>query len=273
MLKFSICARSAAMSLGFLFGSFPVDAAQVLFYVDGVAAGLPTRAGDLVVRDRLVGLGHTVTTVLDSAGTIADTVGKNLIIISSSIQSGDMAAYASASLRTLALPLIDYESALYDELFLGASGTNPVSLTSLTIALPAHPLAAGLTGTPTVYGTAGTMSAGVPGTLGPDATVVATLPSGEPAIFAYLAGNRLSDSATLATARRIGFYFNETGVPGANADGLKLFDAAVGYALIPEPGCVSLLAAGYLGLALRRRRQRTPPSLAVPVLTGPSPGR
>ncbi len=93
--------------------------------------------------------------------------------------------------------------------------------------------------------------------MGSDAIVVATVATGDPAIFTYDSGNRLSDNFTLAAARRIGFYFNEPGVPGANADGLRLFDSAVSYALIPEPTCVSLLAIGFGGLASRRFRRRS----------------
>ena len=233
----------------------PIRAAQVLYYVDGVNGNNPTRANDLLVRDRLVSLGHTVTTVLDSSGTIADTVGKDLIVISSSIQSGDMAAFATSSLRTLPLPIVDYESALYDELLMGASGLNPTNQIALTITLPAHPLAAGLTGTLNVYGVAASMSNGIAGTLGTDATVVATLTTGEPAIFNYNTGNRLSDDTTLAPARRVGFFFNETGL-NPNADGFKLFDASVNYALVPEPGSTMVMGTGFLGFALIARGRR-----------------
>jgi hypothetical protein len=256
MLKHSVSIPFAVICLLSLLRPFTIRAAQIVFYVDGVTGGQPNRVGDIPVRDRLISLGHTVTTVLDSSGTIADTVGKDLIIISSSIQSGDMAAYATSSLRTLALPIIDYESALYDELLMGASGTNPVTLTSLNITSPSHPLAAGLSGTTTVYSSPNTMSAGVTGTLGNDATVVATMTTGEPGIFTYPAGGRLSDNTTLVAARRIGFFLNETGVPSANADSFKLLDAAVAYALVPEPGCASLFAFGVLGLTLRRGRRR-----------------
>ena len=245
------------LAFGCIAAFLPIRAAQIVYYVDGVSGNNPTRANDLLVRDRMVSLGHTVTTVLDSLGTAADTVGKDLIVISSSIQSGDMATYATTSLRTLALPIIDYESALYDELLMGASGANPVNQMSLTITLPAHPLAAGLSGTLNVYNSPGTMSNGVAGTLGSDATVVATLTTGEPAIFTYNTGNRLSDDTTLAAARRIGFFYNETGLT-PNADGLKLLDATVNYALAPEPGSAMLLGTGLLGFMLLASRRRAP---------------
>jgi len=235
------------------FGAFrSLDAASIVFYVDGVSGGLPTRAGDIPVRNRLISLGHTVTTILDSAGTAADMVGKDLIVISSSVQSVDMAAYAVSSLVNSPLPILDYEPALFDELLLGASGNNIDGQASLTITTPGHPLAAGFSGSITVYSTPGMMAFGVAGTLGTDATVVATSDVGDPAIFTYNKGNRLSDDTTIAAARRVGFYFNEVGVPGANPDGFKLFDAAVGYALVPEPSCVALLSMVLVGFGSRR---------------------
>jgi hypothetical protein len=232
----------------------PLHGAAVVFYVDGVSGGQPTAAGDILVRNRLISLGHTVTTVLDSAGNVADTVGKDLVVISSSVQSGDMAAYATNSLRTLPLPILDYEPALLDELLMGASGNNVDFQTSLIITEPTHPLAAGFSGTKVVYNTAGMMAFGVAFTLGTDATVVATSEAGDPAIFTYEKGSRLSDDSTIAAARRIGFYFNAVGAPNANADGLTLFDAAVGRALIPEPTCVGLCLFGITALVGWRYR-------------------
>jgi hypothetical protein len=231
------------------------DAASIVFYVDGVSGGLPTRAGDIPVRNRLISLGHTVTTINDSAGTAADTVGKDLIVISSSVQSADMSAYAISFLSTAPLPILDYEPALFDELLMGASGNNIDAQSSVTITTPTHPLAAGFTGSVTVYNTPGMMAFGVPGTLGTDATVVATSDFGDPAIFTYDKGKRLSDDLTVAAARRVGFFFNEVGVPGANADGFKLFDTAVGYALVPEPACSTLLGIFLLGFASRHARR------------------
>lgn len=237
------------------FAAAPLNGAAVVYYVDGVSGGQPTAPGDIAVRDRLVSLGHTVTTVLDSAGTASDTVGKNLVVISSSVQSTDMANYAINSLVTLPLPIINYEPALYDELLMSASGNNVVSQTSLIITDPTHPLAAGFSGTKVVYNTPDQMAFGVAFTLGTDATVVATSEAGDPAIFTYDPGDRLSDESTVAAARRIGFYFNAVGVQSVNSDGFLLFDAAVNRALIPEPGSIALLTTGLIGLSWKRRRQ------------------
>jgi hypothetical protein len=254
ILRFSLRFWFVSLVL-FYAGTFlPLRGAAVVLYVDGVSGGQPTAAGDIVVRDRLISLGHTVTTVLDSAGTITDTLGKDLIVISSSVQSADMSTYATNSLRTLPLPILDYEPALFDELLMGASGNNVDFQTSLIITLPSHPLAAGFSGTKVVYNTAGMMAFGVAFTLGTDATVVATSEAGDPAIFTYEKGSRLSDDTTIAAARRIGFYFNAVGVPGVNADGLSLFDAAVGRALIPEPTSLGLSIFGMAALASRRPR-------------------
>jgi hypothetical protein len=252
-LRCHLWLRIALLGLN-CFVTVRLNGAAVVFYVDGVSGGQPTAAGDIAVRNRLISLGHTVTTVLDSAGTMTDTIGKNLVVISSSVQSTDMANYAINSLMTLTLPIIDYEPALYDELLMGASGNNIDLQTSLIIADPTHPLAAGFSGTKIVYSTAGQMAFGVAFTLGTDATVVATSEAGDPAIFTYDKGDRLSDDSTLAAALRIGFYFNAVGVPGANSDGFRLFDAAVNQALVPEPNSIALLTMAFLGFTARRRR-------------------
>jgi len=195
---------------------------------------------------------------LDSAGTVTDTVGKDLIVISSSVQSTDMANYAIASLVTLPLPILDYEPALYGELLMGADGPNATLQTSLIITDPTHPLAAGFSsGTRVVYTTANTMDFGVSFTLGSDAKVIATSEAGDPAIFTYERGDRLSDDSTLAAARRIGFFFNTVGVPNANSDAFRLFDAAVDRALIPEPSSMALLAALFVPLGSARSRYRS----------------
>ncbi len=98
------------------------------------------------------------------------------------------------------------------------------------------------------------MAFGIAFTLGTDATVVATSEAGDPAIFTYEKGSRLSDDNTIAAALRIGFYFNAVGVPNVNADGLTLFDAAVGRALIPEPASFGLCVLGLSALSSRRLR-------------------
>jgi hypothetical protein len=94
----------------------------------------------------------------------------------------------------------------------------------LWISSPGHALAAGLTGAvaasqPTTY------SWGRPAA---SASVVATLPTGQPAIFAYEAGAALLSGA--APARRIGlFLFDQTAAAWTPA-GAALFDAAVQWA-------------------------------------------
>jgi hypothetical protein len=91
-------------------------------------------------------------------------------------------------------------------------------------------------------------------TLGSDATLVAASEAGDPANFTYDLGDHLSDESTIAAATRIGFFFNAVGVPGANSDGFRLFDAAVGRALISEPSSIALLITALVGLSARRHR-------------------
>ena len=77
--------------------------------------------------------------------------------------------------------------------------------------------------------------------------------TGLPAIVGYETGGLLAD-ATPAAGRRVGFYIENTALDAANPTGVALFDAAVGWALVPEPGAPGVVVLGMAAVAFRRRR-------------------
>src|SRR5256885_7975776 len=110
---------------------------QALF----LTTGTPT-AGDVAVQNRLVQLGFNVTRVTDTASQSSDANGKNLIVVSSSVGSGNISTKFTAS----PVPLIDGEQAIYDELGIDANNVGGATLTGQTqinIVDCAHLLAAG----------------------------------------------------------------------------------------------------------------------------------
>lgn len=204
------------------------------------AGGNPlTQAGDLVLINHLESQGFLVTAKDDAATEPVDAEGKDLVIISSTVGSGDI----NTKFTDVAVPVINWEEALFDDLLMtGDSGADPDhhgssgNLSSIDILVPTHPLAAGLSGTIAVTSSPQTMSWGISDANPTNAVVVAQV-AGDPtkwAIWAYEKGALLFDGATPAPERRIGMFFNGGSTTANTPEAFQLFDAAVNWALRRE---------------------------------------
>ena len=81
-------------------------------------------ASDRAVRDRLTALGLTVTVADDNGITAAAATGKQLIVISSTVDP----LAVNATFAATAVPLVTWEHMLYDDLGLTAdTGAHGVS--------------------------------------------------------------------------------------------------------------------------------------------------
>jgi hypothetical protein len=205
----------------------PVAAAcrtQSILFVAG-AAEASLNADDAAVVAHLRAAGYTVTVVDDNLVQTSDANGKQLVIISSSVTSG----LVSTKFTNLAVPVITWEDALYDEMGLtldGAAGHGiQNSQQTVSIAAPGHPLGAGLSGVVTANAAPATYSWGAPAA---SAVIAATLSGANPSavIFGYESGAAMIGQS--APARRIGFM---GGHASFTSDGWALFDAAVTWAL------------------------------------------
>ncbi len=78
---------------------------------DDPTPGVQLGIGDTAALNRLNVLGHTVTLVDDLASVTGDALGKNLVIISSTVGSGNV----NTKFRDIILPVINYEAALHDD--------------------------------------------------------------------------------------------------------------------------------------------------------------
>jgi hypothetical protein len=207
---------------------------QVLF----LTTGTPT-AGDLAVQNRLLQLGFNVTRVTDTASQSSDANGKDLIVVSSSVGSGNISTKFTAS----AVPLINCEQAIYDELGIDANNVGGATITGQTqinIVDCAHPLAAGLpNGLTTVLSAAGSIV--LLGTPVASAQIVANGTDGRPSLFGIEAGAELNPARIAnAPARRVGMFLEATTF--MTADGLKLFDAAVAWAMSTPNAPVGIMS-------------------------------
>src|SRR6185503_3776394 len=113
------------------------------------------------------------------------------------------------------------------------------SQTALVIQNASHPLAAGLSGTPTVASNASSFSFGQPGS---NAVRIATIvgDTNKVAIFGYEQGkllvgifntNGIQTNALAAPGRRVGFFLTSSNASVLNSNGWALLDAAIDWAV------------------------------------------
>jgi hypothetical protein len=166
------------------------------------------------------------------------------VLVSESVGS----ALLQGKLKPVSKPIVSYEAFIQDEMGLTPPGPPgdpglPAQFalgvkaadTRIDIVMPNHPLAAGLTGTVTVYKMPREVTWGK---VAATAEIVATLAGDTtgPCIYVYRKGARLHD-ASIAAGLRVGFFLEDDDKTGtANLmtdDGLRLLDAAVRFALDP----------------------------------------
>lgn len=196
-----------------------------------VAGSTTLNASDTALRNRLQTLGLTVTVKAASTTTSADATGKALVVVSSTVTSGDV----GSKFKSVATPVLNWESGIYDDMALTATGANlgtQGAQTQVSIATPSHPIAGGLTGTQTVSSSS-TFSWGKPGAA---AVKVANVPSDatKSLIFTYEKGAALVDG-TPAPARRVGFFLEDNTAVNLTTTGWNLFQQAVTWAVTAPP--------------------------------------
>lgn len=185
---------------------------------------------DEKVKAHLDSLGYKVT-FADQSAEVPKAHAYDLIIISSTVGSQDF----EGKYKDVETPILSWENDILDDLrFTGRN--KDVDFGEVTkehyiwIVNAPHPLAAGLpAGINSVYRKDQPMGWGKPG-LG--ASIIATIP-GQPdkaIIFGYEKGATM-DYDFLAPARRVAFFLDNTTFPLLKENGLKLFDAAVNWAI------------------------------------------
>jgi len=219
---------------------------NILFIVND-----PTEAtfqNDALIKNFLESLGHTVTYFdddEDEAATEAAAAAADLVYISESVGSGGI----REEITEIETPIIVGEPYAWDEMGMtrGGGGTSAVATTDITIVNPAHPMAAGLSGTVTVLtdiaGSEGTAEF-ANGDAGDEATVIATatLADGQTydVIIVYEKGAALAvpptdGSGPVAADIRIGMFFHYFAHDVLNDNAYALIEAAVKYVLGSKP--------------------------------------
>jgi hypothetical protein len=188
---------------------------------------------DWKVVAHLKSLGFVVTTC-DELGDVKLAKGKDLVVISESVN-----AYEVANRYTLlTIPVIVWENDIFDDMRMTGKrlrvdyGTDAKGSTALQLFNAPHPLSAGLSaGRHEVLRHSAPINWGRPG-LG--ATIIATMPEqpDKVMIFSYEKGATMEYDYT-APARRVGFFANRDYFENLTPEGLALFDAIFIWAVSP----------------------------------------
>jgi hypothetical protein len=193
-----------------------------------VAASTALVPADQALRGRLEAAGLQVSVILPGPVTAADAAGKAVVVISGTIDSPML----GTKLRDVTVPVISMEPNIMSIMLLSSTSNETLGAqTQIAIVDGEHPLAGGLQGTVTVYSTPSAVLVGTPAS---GAVIVAnSLAPARPTIYGYPTGAAMV-GGTPAPAKRIAFFANDN-QPGLTfaPDGLKLFDAAVAWALTP----------------------------------------
>jgi hypothetical protein len=191
----------------------------------GLSTGKAT-AGDTLMINRLEGRGFKVTLVADTTVTAAMADGKDLILISSSEESGNL----GTKLRDLAIPTLCMEDGSFADMKL-ASARDHANGTSALDFIGTGPLAGGLSGSVTIATAPPDPGDMGWGTVGPKAVLAATIVAQptEAALFGYEKGDEML--GMVAPARRVGFAAREAIASHFSEQGLKVFDTAVDWTL------------------------------------------
>jgi hypothetical protein len=197
---------------------------QALFVVgDTALTGI-----DAAIRTRLLNLGYQVVVKSGPASQTADADNKDIIVISSTINSSDV----GAKFRNVEVPVLNWETNLSDELGMtgNVAGTDQGTLagqSQIQIVDPAHPLSAGKTGNVAIYTSASVLTWGKPNA---HAAKVATIAgdANKAVVYAYEQGTGMV--GLRAPARRVGFFLENASGLQLSGNGQALFDAAVAWA-------------------------------------------
>lgn len=181
-------------------------------------------ATENAVRQRLLGLGYAVTIVDDDGVTAAAATGAALVLLSHTVGLQKVAA----TFRPVTTTVWTAKPWLFDDMALTGPAANvdygSTATSTVVVTAPAHPMAAGRSGTVTLTTSRDNVSWGRPGAA---ATTVAVA-NGKATMFAYQPGAALVGGAAAAGCR-IAFPLYLNGPTRFTAAAWAMFDATAAW--------------------------------------------
>jgi hypothetical protein len=189
-------------------------------------AGTPT-AGDEVMLDVMRTHGSEPVIFPDATVQASDVAMMNLIVISSSAESGQL----QQRLRTIAVPILCVEDGQYQNQGM-ATASGKFDSNVIDVLPGASELVGTLSGSVTI-GTMAASEAGGWGTPAASALKGATVPGNAERVivFGYASGAQMA--GLVAPAKRAGFAIREPLAANLTADGKQLFDSLLTWLLRP----------------------------------------
>jgi hypothetical protein len=188
-----------------------------------LVASATLSSGAAKLKGRLEGRGFVVMHVGAPSAKTEQAQGKALVMVISDAAAVNI----TTKFRDVGVPVMVMHPDLFQHMSMGPAGQG-VAETNLTITSVDHPVAAGLSGVVTVA-TAGSMIASTPPSTA--VTVATAGSSAQAALYVYPKDAMMVDRK--APAKRIAFFAGTGMLNDLSADGLKLLDAAVDWAIEP----------------------------------------
>ena len=191
-----------------------------------VVGNATLNTGDNAVLQRLQAMGFTVTVKSAAASATADATGRQLVVVSSTVTSGDV----GTKFKSVAVPVLTWESGVLDDLGMtaaGALGTSANQTRIKMLAASSDPMSAGFTGSQLVTSANTTFSWGKPGAA---AVVVASLDADttKATLFRYETGTAMV--GLNAPERRVGIFLEDATAASLTTAGQFLMDGAIRWA-------------------------------------------
>ena len=223
--------ETVQVSLGTVTGATVSDGSAVLAITDDdvpapvqravfIAGSLPLSAADQVVAGRLSALGFTVSLLDDADTSAAAVAGASLVVYSASGSSSFMSRLAG-----VAVPVVTWEAAGYDDLGMTAAGGSAVAKRNVDIGA-GDPMGSGLSGRLDVLSVTGDQSYAAP----PASALVQARAGGttKATVFGFVTGAQMASRA--APARRVALFLTDVSATSLTAQGTTLLDAALRWA-------------------------------------------
>jgi len=196
-----------------------------------VADDATVTVAETAIEERLTGMGFSVSVLGQNNVSDAITEGMSLILISATVTSGTVATNLPG-LKGFAIPVINWEPSLYDDLgFQEAVGGefSTTDTSGVEIVNESHPLAGGLAAGLVTIATVGKgVSYGVPKG---DAVIIAVNSSVDTQAVLFCYEKNAAMFSGNAPARRVGTFLLNDVADGMSEEGWTLFDASVTWAM------------------------------------------